>query len=370
MTVSRSTLSEPLSVYLDLLRVGAALAVLAGHVESTFGIDLGLLGDHPSEAVAVFFVLSGFLIANAADRPDLDWRRFLSARLARLYSVVLVVVPFGLALDWLGATINPAHYAALPSTDPLDLLRILTFTNEVWFSHIFPGSNEPYWSLGFEAPYYLLFGLALLLRGRLRTISVTLWIVLVGPKIALYAPLWLIGVATHRLVTSSLLADRISSGLAWPLCAVSALAYILLRYPLFHSAPGIFHFDAWRSVLESALYFHLIGLTVALSIIAVSRLDPSASPNTALAAFIHYAAGATFTLYLCHLPLLNVMLALYPQAHGNALLALASGSAVLVAAFLLAELGERRKSGFRRFTDLILGLRPLPASPVTRPNLR
>src|SRR5215217_3099104 len=370
MTVSRPNLSEPLSVYLDLLRIGAALAVFAGHFEKAFALELGPLGDHPSEAVAVFFVLSGLLIANAADRPDLDWRRFASARLARLYSVVLVVVPFGLALDWLGAMANPAHYASLPFVTPPDLVRILTFANELWFSHVVPGSNEPYWSLGFEAPYYLLFGLALFLRGPLRLASPILWLLLVGPKIALYAPLWLLGVGTYHVLKSGLFAGRVPLPLAWLLLAASATAYIILRYPLFHSAPGMFRFDAWGSILESALYFHLIGLTVALSIVAVSRIGPVASIGPKLIPAIRYAAGATFTLYLCHQPLLHFLLTLYPAAQGSLPLALASAAFVLVTTLALAELGERRKVTFRRLSDFALGIRPLPGPPtITRPDL-
>ena len=62
------------AVSLDLVRVAAALAVLLGHVLPVLGIGKLFPADG-HDAVAVFFVLSGFVTASACDRKDAGWRR-------------------------------------------------------------------------------------------------------------------------------------------------------------------------------------------------------------------------------------------------------------------------------------------------------
>lgn len=61
-------MSISVSVFLDLARFGAALAVLFCHISGkrlTGGL-LWQLGPYGSEAVTVFFVLSGYVIAYVA----------------------------------------------------------------------------------------------------------------------------------------------------------------------------------------------------------------------------------------------------------------------------------------------------------------
>ena len=58
-----------------------------------------------------FFVLSGFVIAYAAETRDPDARAFALSRLARLLSVTLPALALTAALDRVGADIFPALYA-------------------------------------------------------------------------------------------------------------------------------------------------------------------------------------------------------------------------------------------------------------------
>ena len=76
-----------LSVYLDLMRFGAASIVVLSH------LWVLVVPGHPlpwpgHAAVVVFFVLSGYVIAHAA-RPELGLRGYLHHRIARIYPVVL-----------------------------------------------------------------------------------------------------------------------------------------------------------------------------------------------------------------------------------------------------------------------------------------
>lgn len=74
------------SAYLDGLRVLAALSVLIYHWAGLYHVPKAAAGHHGHDAVIVFFVLSGFVIAHVAERSP-DWKHFAFARVTRVYSV-------------------------------------------------------------------------------------------------------------------------------------------------------------------------------------------------------------------------------------------------------------------------------------------
>ena len=82
---------------LDGLRGVAALAVVGSHFENLSGFDLYL--QQAGVAVDFFFVLSGFVIAQAYEQrllTDMTWRRYMGIRLARLYPAIFGGVLAGL----------------------------------------------------------------------------------------------------------------------------------------------------------------------------------------------------------------------------------------------------------------------------------
>ena len=166
-------MNRGLSLYLDLVRFGAALAVLVTHLayaELSGGMiqSWRLLGN---DAVMVFFVLSGFVIAHVTHEKERTAGAYAASRLARLWSVAVPALIITVLLDQWGATLDPAAYAQwwYQGDDPLwRALRALSFTNELWFTSVRPFSNGPWWSLGYEAIYYAIFGALFFLRGRVR----------------------------------------------------------------------------------------------------------------------------------------------------------------------------------------------------------
>ena len=95
------------SHYLDLLRVIATLIVLASHMayaRFTRG-DYAFIRDWNlgSDAVILFFVLSGYVIAYTAYERDRSLAKFAFARFTSLYSVVIPAILITLALDYLGS---------------------------------------------------------------------------------------------------------------------------------------------------------------------------------------------------------------------------------------------------------------------------
>jgi hypothetical protein len=57
------SMDKTTSLYLDVLRFSAAILVLLSHSATFLDIYLPVLSDFGSEAVAVFFVLSGYVIS-------------------------------------------------------------------------------------------------------------------------------------------------------------------------------------------------------------------------------------------------------------------------------------------------------------------
>jgi peptidoglycan/LPS O-acetylase OafA/YrhL len=230
----------------------------------------------------------------------------------------------------------------------IDAIRCLTFTNEIWFSHAIFGSNEPYWSLGFEVSYYIFFAVVCFSSGKLRLIAILLWFLVCGPKIALYLPLWLLGVFAckfglrHRLPLARLMALAGFIG--------SIAGYFFLSATLSPVAVPMFYmFNLPSLELASFLNFMLVGLLACTNILCFDALtgDRRFWPR-GLEHGIKWLAGATFTLYLVHQPLLAMMAAVRPDASQHFLVGSACCLIVLVIVLALAELGERRKRVFAR----------------------
>jgi len=345
-------MNRNVSVYLDLMRLVAALGVFLGHVRHLMMPGMpAIIGGQAGECVAIFFVLSGFVISFVTDGKERDWKAYSKARAFRMYSVVTIALLVTFAADQIGLSGNAAFYANLPKIDiPFnpypsisEIFSYLTFTNEVWFQSVVIGTNQPYWSIGFEVSYYLLFGILVFTPKPARIWAFLVAAIFVGPKIVLFFPLWLIGVAAHRIVRRPILPTLRTRLAGLALFVGSGIAYLIVRFALSHHVTAIFVFEEPKQVAISWLYFHLIGLTVAANIIGFAFLTSSLEVWPAsIARSIRWLAGASFSLYLMHLPILLAILALFPQVRqtGPGIIAIA---AILAIILLLAEVGERRK---------------------------
>lgn len=108
-------MNKPTSIYLDLIRFLAALTVFIVHANYdrfTGGLPFfrhvaGLGND----AVMVFFVLSGFVIAYVTSEKENTLRDYFASRFARLYSVAVPALVLTVALDWVGSQVNSSLYA-------------------------------------------------------------------------------------------------------------------------------------------------------------------------------------------------------------------------------------------------------------------
>ena len=97
MAAAGSKLPAGFALYLDLVRVVAALAVLLSHVLPVFGFGK-FFPAYGHDAVVVFFVLSGFVIAYACDRKDVTFLDYALSRLVRLWPVAAPALILGMVL--------------------------------------------------------------------------------------------------------------------------------------------------------------------------------------------------------------------------------------------------------------------------------
>jgi len=281
------------SLYLDVLRIWAAVVVLVSHMGYTRftngrwlwvrELNLG------SDAVVLFFVLSGLVIALTAETKDSNIRVFGFNRITRILSVALPALVIGFALDRLGAHSYPEFYALgwyerVPFAE--QLFRGLSFSNE-WGSGIRLGSNGPYWSLSYEVAYYAIFAIAFYLRGILRATLIALLTVVVGLNIMILAPCWIVGVVVWKCIRNAYI----------PALAVD-LPTLLSYYTIVTLGIEGMRFSdefIWNWLLAFAFGIHLMG--------AICLLKKEPSPKRARQ--IRWLAGGSFSLYLMHYPLLQ-----------------------------------------------------------------
>lgn len=142
---------------IQFLRAVAALMVVIYHSKSAFGPEdratlawLPGVSDNGALGVSLFFVISGFIIANTLDRPSIDFGDFAWRRVMRIYPLYWIVMLAGLATflwrGWYAADLEAMGISGM-------LASFLILPQEP-----FPFWN-PGWSLEHELIFYLIAGL-------------------------------------------------------------------------------------------------------------------------------------------------------------------------------------------------------------------
>ncbi len=343
------------SIYLDLVRFAAAMVVMLSHF-SFNRISGGLLwqvGAYGHEAVTVFFVLSGFVIAYATDTRETTPASYCISRLARMYSVVIPALLLTVLLDELGTLLRPDLYAGgWGYVRDLSLTRFLTgltFTNELWTISIPQGSNGAYWSMGYEVPYYAIFGIALFSSPRWRIAAVCAALAVAGPSIVLALPIWLSGVAAYHFCKRDLLSVRNGSLLFFgSLAAWVAYEVVVWKFgrPNLAATPWHKRTEIVQDYLIATFFvLNIVGFSA-----AASRLG---GILVWLSRPIRFLAGASFTIYLCHLPILQFMVACMPWPPIDPRSRIIVFSATLAMVFLIAMVTERKKEPWRKAIESI-----------------
>jgi peptidoglycan/LPS O-acetylase OafA/YrhL len=360
------------SIYLDLIRFSAAMIVLlvhARHERFTSGWLLSLK-DFGNDAVMIFFVLSGFVIAYCVDQKEKTLSDYAISRFSRLYSVVIPALLLTVVFDTWGYFIDPAIYKASWFDRPLlRFMSNLFFVNQLWFTDIGAFSNAPFWSLGYEFWYYAMFGVITFATGGRRIFLSALLVAIIGPKILLLFPVWWMGAWAYRVTQQHTFSKRVS----YLLFFGSIVVYIALRVFDLHVRLGwrtsvFLGVDFYEHALAESrnfLFSYLVGVLVTANFIGFSSLSKHMVLRTIpLERAIRFLASYTFTLYLLHQPLLNFFAAVShndPNAlHDQVLLFVL----VFASVFVIGNLTEHKKGLWKNWCERLAARAALIKSKV------
>ena len=302
------------SILIACVRAIAAIEVTAAHLRALFYPGMRTITDptlwyqgfafftgFAHQAVLLFFVISGWLVGGSL----LDkWRQrdalaqYAVDRVSRLWTVLIPVMmltlALGLATDRLdGGSVDYStsnEFSALSFVGNLlglQLIAVPTF-----------GGNFPLWSLSNETWYYLLFPLLLVMlrteKLGVRTgcaLLATLLVATLPTLLILYFAIWLLGAACSRLQLNCGRGARI------------AIIAVALGTSVYCRLTGK------NDDLSAASFLPDFILSI-LFLAVLCSLQHTAAPTgrwtLRLAAAGRYLAEFSFTLYVIHVPLINL----------------------------------------------------------------
>ena len=358
-------MNKGFSVYLDAVRFIAALGVFASHyvyVRWTGGFFpeplINAVFPTGADFVMVFFVLSGFVIAYTVDAKDNAWESYAFNRATRIYSVAVPAIFLTFLFDRVGLAFNAADYDGWWYADHSIwelLVRGLTFSNEFWRWPFRLGSNGPYWSLGYEIWYYVLFGIFMFGRGWTRIAALAMVAILIGPGILMLSPIWLLGVLLFIGFRDGWLYPR-RKEVAATIGAAAALVPIAIYLGLRVSGVDDVLSATSHALLSRVrylggvgdaarfLWFWTVGGLVAIHFAGVAILAQrfSVRISTAVSTPVRWLAGASFSIYIIHYPLLQAIDTVLVGETSNGLRAIVLGVSTIGFCFVFAALFERR----------------------------
>lgn len=174
------------NLWLDLIRIGAAVVVFVAHQQLAGGIQLGAMPLHGLDGVYAFFVLSGHLVGGSYRRGPGSVREYATRRLAR------IVPAYYLALAGVTILVGQTDFTANP-------LPYLTFT-QTWLP-LASGPLHPTWTLAAEMTFYVLVPVLALVPRAAYVLAIPSFVIwLYRPEIPI-AVLWAfaLGTAARRL---------------------------------------------------------------------------------------------------------------------------------------------------------------------------
>lgn len=178
-----------------MVRGSAAFMVLIGHLSSlTVEIDshrnhfINFFSTWGTQAVIIFFVLSGIVIHSSFEKSPRSTDKFLLQRVIRLHPSLLLSVSLALLIELLTLHQKPAATTILFNIIPLS-------TMSGYNAPVLWNSNPVIWSLTFEVFFYFAFGLAIIHNKKIRYNMIPIWLVIGLASLGLYY----LNLSTHVL---------------------------------------------------------------------------------------------------------------------------------------------------------------------------
>lgn len=376
-----------LSIFLNASRWIAAFVVVITHVRHLVLVDFKdvqqptlftkgvyFVTGFGHEAVVIFFVISGFLVGGHTldkwrkGRPDM--RSYATARVSRIYTVLVPALILGLTLDLMGlAWFNSSELytnSAQYHTISLNLKISAAMDMPTFFGNLFMlqeivtgvlGSNTPLWSLSYEWWYYCLFALlAASFMGKggvgMRILCGVLACALafaLPSKILLWAAIWVMGMLAYAWINAS-------KGRLHPAFGLSFFVCTLIASRLSHNVDNVAHHE---SLLMEFARDCMVGMGFVSALVSASRITARLPFERAH----RWLADFSFSVYLLHFPAMLFMAAVGYQSLGlrffvqpglASLFYAASITAVLyLYCFLFSQLTERHTGYVRSRLDAL-----------------
>jgi peptidoglycan/LPS O-acetylase OafA/YrhL len=309
---------------IDTMRGVSILLVLLHHFNIAYGLrgtvlaaligwnTLHAIVRNGNYAVTMFFVISGFLITNNADRrwgglANIKPSTFYRHRAARILPCLLLLLLVVNALAALGIAIfrNQPEFGGPVSFWIVDLASLTFWMNVLmsyagWLNYVLCVQ----WSLSIEEIFYLSFPILCLLLRR-KAFLLVAWSVFI-----VIGPVWR---ATHRLSEYDELNSYLScfDGIAFGCCAAilgkcTNLPSWLALTGFYCGAAFMACFYLWDSIAVTAVY----GVTImALGMAVLLVLQQSVGPagENRFMVFLRLNGQLSYELYLFHLVILAAL---------------------------------------------------------------
>lgn len=349
------------------LRAWLAWAVVFAHVVQICGIDRTQTGwwitqFAATEAVLVFIIISGFVIANVVLERRENWGPYITRRAFRIFPVYLLVLPIGAATMYLAeAALDYMSWSAIPAFKYDDTVRATIASVEAepvahWTSHVLllqgliPDSLldnaqtsflGPAWSLSLEWQFYLIAPALVVMLSRRLGAFVALILLALG------AGLYRIGVFGVFELPSLFPAV----GYLFALGIASRLVYPMLKqasfFPTAVAIGCMILALLYRELLAIALWGAFLAIIAGVSRMAHERLVARVVRAATESPLAVWLGARSYAVYLAHWPIVQALaflilpLTAFTQWQALLVLAPAVCIATLVAAELLHRFVER-----------------------------
>jgi peptidoglycan/LPS O-acetylase OafA/YrhL len=331
-------MNREFSSFLNMSRWIAAFFVVISHVRHIILVDFGdvihkgilfkafyALTSLGHESVVVFFVLSGYLVGALTYEKWKDKGPHLgdyaSARVSRIYTVLVPALLAGMALDLLGIQFfnssvlysNSEQYHISSLTNGIGAaLDVQTFLGNLFMMQgiltTYLGSNGPLWSLSYEWWYYCLFalvGAALTEATRKKAwyvIAAVIMAVLLPFKILLWGAIWALGILAQRWISSRF----------WRPHPIVGIGLFLLSVVIASASHGTENAASQELLLTEFIRDLVLGIMFTVALVSYSRVKDQV-PLPKLHAWL---ANFSYSTYLIHFPMMLFMVAVGYQEFG------------------------------------------------------
>ncbi|GAB3255225.1 acyltransferase family protein [Kineosporia babensis] len=388
---------------LNVMRTVAAVVVCIGHVRGNLLVPLDETGGGAitqivylgttfgHSAVIVFFVLSGYLVGGSVlSRSEFSWAPYLSARLTRLWLVLIPAVAITLVADQVGQMLWPdsLHYG--PGSHAAERASLAHIVGNIFFLQSNTvealGSNGPFWSLAYEFGYYLVFPmLVLAFRSGSTSVSVRLGylalaalvLFVAGPNAVLLFPAWLAGAAVAHVQPR--LVPWLSQLRPMTLNIARVVTLVILL--------GAMVLDKLQDGTPEKTppsTFIVAAVTTLLVVLYLRDVQPRRRITRGFTWSANSYAHSSYSLYAVHAPLMTLLVTMLTVDDGPLTADLVGWSAVLgvtialmAAGWLFASCTERHTAVVGRWVRLVLSKlnlskrserdlpdRPAPKNPI------